>query len=75
MFPKKHIRKKPVLLIVTVKQRAVVMCPRAIALEEESYSAPFPLSYTFNVGASIRATTLQPPSSPLSSSTLVKNTR
>jgi hypothetical protein len=36
------------------------MCPRAIALEEVPYSAPFPLSYTFNIGTSILATTSQP---------------
>ena len=50
------------------------MCPRAIASEEEPYSAPFPLSYTFRVGTSFRTTTLQPPS-PESSSIAIESTK
>jgi hypothetical protein len=59
MFPKKNIRKKPIIPTDTVK-RAAVICPRAIASEDEPSSALSPLSYTFNVGTSILATPSQP---------------
>ena len=43
MFPKKNIRKKPIIPTDTVK-RAAVICPRAIASDDEPSSALSPLS-------------------------------
>ena len=59
MFPKKHIHKKPIPSIVTVKQTAA-MCLRAISSEDESSSALVPLSYAINIGTNILVATSQP---------------
>ncbi len=53
---KKHIRKKPILLLCTVKMEGDRMCSKAIASDKEPSSGRFPLFYISNVGTGTLST-------------------